>query len=198
MFRCRSFLPKIWMKMNCINIGKGLRVFGWPIVFRFPNAHIEIGKNVTINSSMLSNLLGLYQRMIIVARGTGRIDIGDRVGMSGSTIYARDQITIGDDTLIGANGKIIDNDFHPIDPEERLSGSLDRLKTRPVVIGKNVFIGCNSIILKGTQIGDNCVVGAGSVVSGVFGPNLVIAGNPARVIRTLDESSENHSSFLEE
>ena len=96
--------------------------------------------------------------MIIVARGTGKIVIGDRVGMSGSTIYARESITIGDDTLIGANCKIIDNDFHPIDPAERLSGSLDHLKTKPVVIGKNVFIGCNSIILKGTVLGDNCVV----------------------------------------
>lgn len=82
-------------------------------------------------------------------------------------------------------GKIIDNDFHPIDPEERLSGTLDHLKTKPVVIGKNVFIGCNSIILKGTVLGDNCVVGAGSVVSGTYEPSSVIAGNPAKVVKKL-------------
>lgn len=55
------------------------------------------------------------------------------------------------------------------------------------MIGANVFIGMNSIILMGTVIGENSIVGAGSVCSGHYPPNSVIAGNPARVIRTLDE-----------
>lgn len=55
------------------------------------------------------------------------------------------------------------------------------------IIGDNVFIGVNSIILMGAHIGNNCIIGAGSVVGGVFPDNVVIAGNPARVIRTLDE-----------
>lgn len=55
------------------------------------------------------------------------------------------------------------------------------------VIGDNVFIGMNSIILMGTKVGNNVIVGAGSVVSGVIPDNCVVAGNPARVIRTLDE-----------
>ena len=58
-------------------------------------------------------------------------------------------------------------------------------KYAPVTIGKNCFIGCNALILKGVVLGDNCVVGAGSVVTGQFEDNCVIAGNPARVIRTL-------------
>lgn len=53
------------------------------------------------------------------------------------------------------------------------------------MIGKNCFIGCNSIILKGTVLGDGCVVGAGAVVCGKFEDNCVIAGNPAKVIRGL-------------
>ena len=52
-------------------------------------------------------------------------------------------------------------------------------------IGKNCFLGCNSIILKGTFLGDGCVVGAGAVVSGKFEDNCVIAGNPAKIIRRL-------------
>ena len=107
------------------------------------------------------------------------------MGISGSTIYARERIEIGDYCVIGANCKIFDNDFHSLDPEERRRDIYDNLVTRPVVIGKNVFVGCNSIILKGTRIGDNCVVGAGSVVSGVFEAGSVIAGNPARVIRKI-------------
>ena len=55
------------------------------------------------------------------------------------------------------------------------------------IIGDNVFIGMNSVVLMGTKIGSNVIVGAGSVVSGVIPDNCVVAGNPARVIRTLDE-----------
>lgn len=58
-----------------------------------------------------------------------------------------------------------------------------KVKTVPIAIGKNCFIGMNSIILKGTVLGDNCVVGAGSVVHGEFEAGSIITGNPARVIR---------------
>lgn len=55
------------------------------------------------------------------------------------------------------------------------------------IIGNNVFIGMNSIILMGTHIGNNVIVGAGSVISGNIPDNCVVAGNPARIIRTIDE-----------
>ena len=60
-------------------------------------------------------------------------------------------------------------------------------KTGTVKIGNNVFIGTRAMILANSEIGDNCIVGAGSVVSGKFGSNVVIAGNPAKVICTIDE-----------
>lgn len=60
-------------------------------------------------------------------------------------------------------------------------------EARQTWIGDNVFIGINSIILMGTKIGDNCIVGAGSVCSGEYPPNSVIAGNPAKVIITLED-----------
>ena len=182
-----SFIPKIFLKVNGINYGNGLKLFGWPFMFRFKNACIEIGENVSINSSFLSNLLGLYQRTIIVAKNEGKIKIGDRVGISGATIYAWDNIEIGDDTRVGANVKIVDTDFHPVDPEERLKGNNTASRCRPIKIGKNVFIGMNSLIVKGTVIGDNSVVGAGAVVHGEFPTNCVIAGNPARIVKYLNE-----------
>lgn len=57
------------------------------------------------------------------------------------------------------------------------------MKKRPIIIGDGCFIGSNSIILKGTNLGKNCVVGAGSVVSGSFPDNVIIAGNPAKIIK---------------
>lgn len=65
-------------------------------------------------------------------------------------------------------------------------GDSDLVPSREIKIGKNCFIGCNSIILKGTVLGDGCVVGAGAVVAGKFEDNCVIAGNPARVIKRID------------
>lgn len=171
--------------MNRICYGKGLKLIGWPFLFRYPCASLTIGDNVTINSNFFSNLLGLYQRTIIVARGEAEIRIGDGAGISGSTIYARKEIFLGKNVLVGANVKIMDNDFHSLDVSERNAGMVDKLQCKPVHIGDNVFIGCNSIILKGTEIGENSVVGAGSVVCGSFPANVVIAGNPAKVIRHL-------------
>ncbi len=106
------------------------------------------------------------------------------MGISGNTIYAWEKIIIGDRTQIGANTKIIDTDFHPLEYEKRIGR--DRANSKPVVIGNDVFIGMNSIILKGSKIGNGCVIGAGAVVSGEFPDNSVIVGNPARIIKKSD------------
>ena len=185
MLKFNCYTPRVFLRLNGVKFGKKAKLVGWPFVFRFPKAKITIGNEAKINSNFWSNLLGLYQRTIIVAKCEATIKIGNRVGISGTTIYAHNNIEIGDDTLIGANVKIIDNDFHPIDPEARKTGDNEKIRTAPIVIGKNVFIGMNSIILKGTKIGDNCVIGAGSVVHGEFPDNAVIAGNPAKVIKVL-------------
>lgn len=186
---------KIIMKITKTKYGKNLLLKGVPVIYNKNGAELIIGNNVTIKSSFLSNLVGLFSRSIIVTRAPGaKIKIGNGVGISGATIYARKEITIGDNTAIGGNVKILDNDFHPIDAEKRVKlladakgGDSELVESRPIHIGKNCFIGCNSIILKGSVLGDNCVVGAGAVVAGKFGDNCVIAGNPAKVIRKLGE-----------
>lgn len=179
---------KLVMKITKIKYGKNLLLQGMPIIFNKSGATLTIGDNCIIKSSFLSNLVGLYSRTIIVTRTPeAEIVIGDNVGISGATIYARKSIHIGDNTNIGGNVKILDNDFHPIEIDARLADDKIKIGTRPIVIGKNCFIGCNSIILKGTELGDGCVVGAGAVVSGKFETNKVIAGNPARVIKEIEQ-----------
>lgn len=177
---------KLLMKVTKVNFGKNLLLKGIPIIFNKSGAKLDIGDNVTIKSSFLSNLVGLYQRTIIVTRTPeAKIIIGNNVGISGATIYARNSIIIGENTHIGGNVKILDNDFHPLEIEARNADIKEKIGTRPINIGENCFIGCNALILKGTTLGDGCVVGAGAVVSGKFEDNCVIAGNPARVIKKL-------------
>lgn len=185
MLKFHCMVPKLGLLLNGVTFGKNMRMVGWPFIFRFPKAEIQIGKHAVINSGFFSNLLGLYQRTIMVAKNNGKIHIGDYVSISGATIYCWESITIGNHTNIGANVKIIDTDFHPVDPLKRMQADHTSALRSPVVIGNNVFIGMNSIILKGTTIGDHCVIGAGSVVHGNFADHTMIAGNPAKVIRKI-------------
>lgn len=158
---------------------------GFTVVYAFPDSSIDFDKEggIIVNSHPLSNLVGLTQRAIIVARNGGKIHIGHHCGISGSTVYAMDKIEIGNHVLIGGNCKIIDNDFHPIESSKRINQQPEDIKRAPIVIGDGCFIGANSIILKGTTLGKNCVVGAGSVVHGSFPANVIIAGNPAKIIK---------------
>ena len=186
---------KLVMKMTKVKYGKKLLLKGMPVIFNKKGASLVIGDNCCIKSSFLSNLVGLYSKTIIVTRSPdAEIIIGNNVGISGATIYARKSIRIGDNTAIGGNCKILDNDFHPIEYEDRNrlmndpnGGDSDLVPSKPIVIDRNCFIGCNSIILKGTILGDGCVVGAGAVVSGKFEENSVIVGNPAKVIKKLEQ-----------
>lgn len=186
---------KAVLKATRVKYGQDLLLKGVPIIFNTRGATLRIGNHCTIKSSVLSNLVGLYSRTIIVTRSPdAEIVIGNHVGISGATIYARKRILIGDNTCIGGNCKILDNDFHPIEVEARnrllmnpKGGYSDEIPAKEIRIGKNCFIGCNSIILKGTVLGDGCVVGAGAVVAGQFADHCVIVGNPAKVIRRLKE-----------
>lgn len=184
MFKSNYF--KLIMKLNKVKFGKNLNIYGIPVIFKKKGSELNIGENCNIKSSFLSNLVGLNQRTIIVTRTEeAKINIGNNVGISGATIYSRKGITIGDNTLIGGNVKILDNDFHPLEVEARNIDDKKMIKSKEIIIGKNCFVGCNALILKGSKIGDGSVVGAGSVVVGDFPNNVLIAGNPAKMIRSL-------------
>lgn len=176
------FLYIVYLKYKLLFFKK-VKFNGFTIIYKFKNGTIKIGENTTVNSNFFSNLLGLYQKTIIISRYGGNIKIGKNVGISGSTIYSMSNIDIGDNTMIGANCKIIDNDFHPLNSNKRILNNPDDIKKKEISIGNNCFIGMNTIILKGTIIGNNSIVGAGSVVSGKFKSNSIICGNPAEKIK---------------
>lgn len=91
-------------------------------------------------------------------------------------------ITLGDDVQIGPNVQLL-TPTHPVEPEPR------RQKweaAKPIKIGNNVWLGGGAIVLPGVTIGDNTVVGAGSVVTRDLPANVIAVGNPARVIRSID------------
>lgn len=95
------------------------------------------------------------------------------------------RITIGEDVQIGPHVQLL-TPTHPVDPEPR------RAKyeaAKPIVIGNNVWLGGGAIVLPGVTIGDNSVIGAGSVVTKDIPANVVAVGNPARVVRNLSHSS---------
>lgn len=94
-------------------------------------------------------------------------------------------IFIGDNTQITAGVIILAHDYS-YSVLGNIYGELPR-QQRDTIIGKNVFIGMNSIILMGSNIGDNVIIGAGSVVSGHIPSNTVCAGNPAKIICSLDQ-----------
>ena len=179
-------IRKIALRINYwkykIKLYRKVKFRGFTIIYQFPGATINFGANIIINSDLFSNFIGINHPSIIIARDGGKITIGNDVGMSGCTLYSLKEIDIGDRTIIGGNCKIIDNDFHPLSPHDRFLNIRENIKKQKIIIGENVFIGANSIILKGTVIGNNSIVGAGSIVKGIFPDNVILGGNPAKVI----------------
>ena len=158
------------------------------LVSRKPNGTLTIGRRFCSLNKINSNAIGLIQPCVFnIATPGSRIVIGNNVGISGSTICAAKSVTIGDNVMIGSGCIITDTDSHPIDWKDRLEGRNENTLVSPVTIGNDVFIGARSIILKGVTIGDRAVIGAGSVVTQNVPPDCVVAGNPARIVKTLSK-----------
>jgi maltose O-acetyltransferase len=127
-------------------------------------------------------LVSTVARLELVAEAGATLDIGTGTLVNfGCSIVALERVTIGPRSLIGPHCMIMDTAFHDVDPERRLEPP----QASPISIGENVWLGARVIVMPGVTIGDDSVVGIGSVVTGDVPPRSVAVGVPARVVRTL-------------
>jgi acetyltransferase-like isoleucine patch superfamily enzyme len=169
-------------KLNCLNAER-------------PDARISLGDHSIV-----------YRGTQIGAYGNGRIEIGPCAVLGDIKIVARHGVKIGSRFLCSWNVYVQDFDPHPLDPGERrrqveaiCASFHPRFEAvpfddafewsfpgEPIEIGDDVWVGANCTILKGARIGSGCIVAAGAVVpAGSYPDRSVIAGNPARVVKTL-------------
>ncbi|MBF7097822.1 acyltransferase [Alkalibacter mobilis] len=154
---------------NTVLSGKGTIVL---------NDEVSIGYKLGGNyHNRVSELQARYDKSIIMVHSNTAIN-------NSNFIVAANKIEIGSYCRIGANVTMMDFEAHGTHPEKRnLVGEFGE-----ILIGRNVWIGNNVIILKNVRVGDNCIIAAGSVVlKGDYPSNSIIGGNPAKVVKQINE-----------
>ncbi|MHA6249236.1 acyltransferase [Pontibacter sp. CAU 1760] len=177
----------IYLKFHGVDTKLGyVKLMGWPIIQKAKGSKIILHKGVTLVSKSKYNIAGINHPVIIATLAENAIIEIGAVGISGSTLCAVEGIFIGDDSGLGANSNIYDTDFHCLnDVDRKFQSDIRQAPYKAVRIGKNVWISSNATVLKGVTIGDGAVIGAGSIVTKDVKPKIVVAGNPAKPIKTL-------------
>ena len=140
----------------------------------------------------------IYTWTVFNVEPSGYVEIGDDSILVGAVLMCAETITIGKRVTISYNVTIADSDFHPVDPEQRKKdaeaispeGDYNKrpsIRSFPVVIDDDVWIGIGAIILKGVHLGAGCRVGPGAVVTSDISPGTTVYGNPAMRIENLAE-----------
>jgi len=148
---------------------KGLLQVEGRIRIEVRHGELRTGKSVIWPGAHFS-LCGISCDRPAVFEMGDHCNIGDR-----AEIHVAERITLGHNVIISWDCVLMDHDYHC------LAGDKERI--RPIVIEDDVWIGCRVIIMPGVRIGRGSVVGAGSVVTKDVAPGMLVAGNPARVIR---------------
>lgn len=173
------------MKLRGVRLGEKVIANGKPIVTLANGSMMSIASGVTLNSSIRCNPLGNSQPCILRCLAKGSIlEIGKNVGISGSTLCSASKISVGEGTIIGTGSLIMDTDFHNASGEWSWDSDF-KACSKPVLIGRGVFIGARCLILKGVTIGDRAVIAAGAVVVKDVPEHSLVGGNPAKVLRKL-------------
>lgn len=170
-------------RSRCASVGKNLTVHGG-LPYVYGDLRITLGDDVTMSAHTSLVATKVYD--------APQLNVGHRsyIGF-GVVISAGREVTIGDRVHLADRVFICDNPGHPIDAKRRAEHQpVDRDQVRPVRIEDDVWVGTGAIILPGVHVGRGAVVGAGAVVTRDVAAGTVVAGNPARPVRTLTEANE--------
>ena len=176
--RFRHWYAEHFLRPACEHLGARHAIMApWHVSISGPG--IRIGECATIIGAPDAKVkIGVWGR----EPDSGRIDIGDYVLLSpGARLSASDSITLGDSVMLANGAYITDSDWHGVYDRTRRDPA-----PAPVRVGDNVWLGDHALVLKGVTIGENSIIAARAVVSRDVPPNVIAAGNPARVVRTLD------------
>jgi acetyltransferase-like isoleucine patch superfamily enzyme len=167
-YKCKYFI----LCRTRVRIGKRLRVHGGRLEIRGPG-RVHIGDDCTIAGTVTP----------YTHSDEALLSIGNRVVLNGTRFGCCLKIQVGDDALL-SDARIMDSDFHAIDPKGQHRWQT-KGKTKPVLIGDRAWIGAGAMILKGVMLQCNTIVAAGAVVTEDTPGNVIVAGNPARVVKDL-------------
>ncbi|MDQ6693226.1 MAG: acyltransferase [Chloroflexota bacterium] len=159
--------------------------------------HVQFGRNFATNGRMVIRGPGRVifgddinawanaeKNVFITYTAESRITVGSGSRLNGVGAMAYTQISFGPRCIVGS-AIVVDNDFHPLEPAKRHDPTAP-ITAAPIKIGENVWLAGQCAVLKGVTVGDNSVVGFRAVVSGNVPANVVVAGNPARIVKRFD------------
>jgi len=185
LFNFKSINPKLFLGKNTSIINKGgiIQVDGKTYFDSknggqfFYDSHIVLEKNSKL---VLGDNVNFFSGAQIKCFENAEVKIGNDTYFSGYvTIHAKESISIGKKCSISWGVTIIDSDFHSIYNQD--------IKSSNVIIDDNVWIGCNVTILKGVNIHNGSIIAAGSIMTSSTTQKGIYAGNPAKLIKVLDE-----------
>jgi acetyltransferase-like isoleucine patch superfamily enzyme len=159
-------------------VGPGCRVIN-PRYFEVTGPNVSLGRDVHMMATRDNPV-----RFSVWTDGerSGRIVLGDyAIVLPGARVSSASSVVVGKNCMLASNCYVTDADWHDLYDRNVAPGG-----TSGVVLDDNVWLGDSVIVCKGVRIGENSIVGAGAVVVADVAPNVIVAGNPAGVVKTLD------------
>lgn len=201
----KKFILKIIDRFMYLWWSKKVTIKGIGICF-YRTTHVSLSEGATPNNIILKSHCRVYGSLSACANGVIQMGEYAQIGPN-SVVRSVNSVIIGDFTSISTNVVVSDNNSHPVNPFDReimqktLSGSFERSwqnsDNAPIIIGRNCWIGENARICKGITIGDGAVVAANAVVTKDVPSNSIVAGNPARIVKTdIDKTTKRYFNTM--